>query len=338
MKKILLFASVVALNIAVSQSDKQLTHYMFDKMSYNPATTGMKGYCGTVIYRSQWDQFQDAPNTFLANVQGSFPDYNSGLGLSIMSDVIGLGQEMEVTLNYSYHYHIQGIGFISGGLGLGIENVSFDPKWNAPDTGGDISLDPNLPTGASATAFNMNFGLFWRGESVPYYVGLSATHLTQPTLENVSFTKARNYYVLAGYDLKGSSGLIYWMPQNLDIKPSVLFKTDMQAGIVDVNVLADYWLSNTVGVYGGVTYRPGDAVALMVGFQQRLYTQTLPGGAAGTLKAIGKPDALRFGYSYDIMTNPLNTYGKGSHELMVNYCMFAPPKPVQRYRNVFILQ
>ena len=47
---------------------------------------------------------------------------------------------------------------------------------------------------------------------------------------------------------------------------------------------------------------------------------------------------LKFGYSFDIMTNPLNTYGKGTHELMVNYCMFPPPPVVPRHGNPFILQ
>jgi len=56
MKRILLFAfSYLAVNMSVAQSDKQLTHYMFDKMSFNPATTGFKGYSATAIYRGQWD-------------------------------------------------------------------------------------------------------------------------------------------------------------------------------------------------------------------------------------------------------------------------------------------
>jgi hypothetical protein len=49
-------------------------------------------------------------------------------------------------------------------------------------------------------------------------------------------------------------------------------------------------------------------------------------------------DALQIGYSFDIMTNPLNEYGKGTHELMVNYCMFPPPPIVPRHGNPFILQ
>ena len=68
MKRILVLAlSFLAVNASVAQSDKQLTHYMFDKMSYNPATTGMKGYCATVIYRGQWDKVANSPKTMLVN-------------------------------------------------------------------------------------------------------------------------------------------------------------------------------------------------------------------------------------------------------------------------------
>lgn len=338
MKKVLLFAlSYLAVNMSVAQSDKQLTHYMFDKMSFNPATTGFKGYCATAIYRGQWDKVENAPNTMLLNFQGSLPKINSGVGLSFMNDVIGLGTEMNITLNYAYHYPVPGMGYLSAGVGVGVANVGFDPKWNAPMTGTDVSLDPSLPLQSSGTGLDVNFGLHWKGMNLPYFIGVSATHLTQPTLANVNFTKARNYYIMAGYDIKN----IYPLPANLTITPSVLFKTDGTAGITDINVLGDYWFgspgSGAAGVYAGLTYRTKDAFAIMVGFQKELIVTGSTAANGGMLK--GSPDVLKVGYSYDVMTNKvLGQYGAGSHELVFNYCVFAPPPPVQRYGNVFILQ
>jgi type IX secretion system PorP/SprF family membrane protein len=340
MKKVLFFAlSVFVANAASAQSDKQLTHYMFDKMSYNPATTGFKGYCGTLIYRGQWDKVQDAPNTLLFNAQGNLQKYNSGIGLTFMNDVIGFGKEMEVKLNYAYHLEVPGAGFLSGGIGLGIENVGFDvSKIYAPQTGKDVSLDPNLPTGASSTAFDVNFGLHWKGTTAPYYIGLSATHLTAPTLTTVNFTKARHYYVLAGYDITNAQSWAYFLPNGLTVKPSMLFKTDATAGVLDVNLMGDYWMNTDMGFYAGVTYRASkaDVAAILVGFQMRRYNTSggiTKGGALG-----GSADVLKIGYSYDMMTGPLAQYGYGSHEIMFNYCVFPPPPPVTRYGNVFILQ
>ncbi len=336
MKKVLLFAFATLVGNAVfSQSDKQLTHYMFDRMSYNPATTGFKGYCGTLIYRGQWDKVQDAPNTMLFNVQGNLQKYNSGVGLSFMNDVIGYGREMEINLNYAYHLEVPGAGYLSAGLGLGIENIGFDPKWNAPQTGTDVTLDPNLPLGSSGTAFNANFGLNFKGNE-HYYVGLSMTHLTAPTIKNVNFTKARHYYISAGYEIRSAyQDWAWFLPSGLSLKPSVLFKSDMTASVLDVNLLADFWVNNDLGVYGGATFRNGktDAAALMIGFMMKRYNQGTSKGALG-----GDPDVLKIGYSYDLMTGPLSQYGYGTHEIMFNYCVFPPPPPVTRYGNVFILQ
>jgi type IX secretion system PorP/SprF family membrane protein len=339
MKKVLIFVlSILAVNTAMSQSDKQLTHYMFDRMSYNPATTGMKGYCGTLIYRGQWDKVQDAPNTLLFNAQGNLQKFNSGVGLTFMSDVIGYGKEMEVKLNYARHINVQGYGLFSAGIGIGIENVGFQPKWNAPQTGTDASLDPNLPQGVSDTGFDVNFGLHWKGVQ-GYYVGLSATHLTQPVMNKVNFKKFRHYYIMAGYEIKASrQSWAYFLPDDLTVTPSLLLKTTFSSTAIDVNVMADFWLNTDMGVYGGITYRTAkaDAAAFLIGFQMRRYNTT--GGIAkgGALK--GSADVLKIGYSYDMMTGPLAQYGYGSHEIMFNYCIFPPPPPVTRYGNVFILQ
>jgi len=331
MKRILLFAfSYLAVNMSVAQSDKQLTHYMFDKMSFNPATTGFKGYSATAIYRGQWDKFENAPNTMLVNLQGNLPNFlnGSGVGLSFTNDVIGLGKEVNVTLNFAKHMPIPGYGVLSAGIAAGIVNLGFDPKWNGPQTGySNSSLDANLPTGASGTSLNFNFGLHFKGNE-GYYVGLSATNLSQPDVANVNFTKARNYYVMAGYNITANQFPL--MPATLTITPQFLFKTDGTAGITDFNVMADFWVPNTnMGLYAGITYRTKEAFAILVGFQQKFYP--------GALK--GDPDILKFGYSYDANTiKTINIYGNGSHELFVNYSIFAPPPKVQRYGNVFILQ
>jgi len=338
MKKLVLISlSFLAVNMSIAQSDKQLTNYMFDNMSFNPATTGFNGYCATAIYRGQWDKVENAPNTMLINVQGSLPKINSGIGISFMNDVIGLGVEREITLNYSFHLDVPNKGTLSAGIGLGIENIGFDPKWNGPTTGwGNSALDASLPTGASGTGLDVNFGLHWKGKGDKYYAGLSATHLTQPTLANVNFTKARHYYVMGGYNITAGDAFAYFLPAGMKITPSVLFKTDGTAGILDFNIMMNQWMggsNNNRGFYAGLTYRHTDAFAILLGLQMKIYSTPPTGGMLG-----GAPDVLKVGYSYDVMTGPLNEYGFGSHELVFNYCVFAPAAPIHRYGNVFILQ
>ncbi|UKN03288.1 PorP/SprF family type IX secretion system membrane protein [Paracrocinitomix mangrovi] len=321
MKKVLsLTLCYLAVNLSFAQQDKQYTHYMFDKISFNPAATGAKGYCGTVIYRNQWDRVQDAPNTTLLNLQGNIQKYNLGVGLSFTNDAIGFQRNNTVTLNAAYHYPTA-YGILSGGLGLGIVNVGFSPTWIPPQTYSDALL----PTATAGTGFDMNLGLYWHGTSHPYYVGLSMTHLLPPTLSSINFSVARHYYVIAGYDL--DLGELGWInPRNpIVVKPSTLIKADGATMVFDLNVMGDFWLNNYSYLWGGFTYRLADAVALQLGYAFSPVNNK-------------NVNMLKFGYSFDIMTNPLNTYGKGTHELMLNFCMFPPPPAIPRHGNPFILQ
>ncbi len=311
MKKCILAAFYFLwLSIVYGQQDKQYTHYMFDLMSYNPATTGFKGFCGTLIYRNQWDRVQDAPNTTLFNAQGNLENLkltsgNLGVGLSFSNDAIGFQRNNNIVVNVAYHLST-GYGSLSGGVGFGIINVGFSPDWIPPLTA--AALDPSIAPinmDVSQTGFDSNLGLFWYGNE-DYYVGISTTHLAPPNLSNVSYNVARHYYVLAGYKYDVGSKMI-GSPNPIDLRPGVLIKTDGVTSVFDVNVMADVWLDTESYIWGGFTYRYSDAIALMIGYAK---------------------NGLKFGYSFDIMTNPLNEYGKGTHELMVKYCLFPPKRPI----------
>jgi hypothetical protein len=72
-------------------------------------------------------------------------------------------------------------------------------------------------------------------------------------------------------------------------------------------------------LWGGVSYRLTDAVAVNIGYQ---FTQ-----------------ALRAGYSYDIGINEISQQGGGSHEIFLSYCfkIVIPPKEPAQYKNVRFL-
>lgn len=315
MKKGLYFLIfVLAVNFSFAQQDKQFTHYMFDKISYNPATTGFKGYCATFIYRNQWDRVERAPNTSLFNVQGNFPRQNVGLGISLSNDAIGFQRNNTATFNAAYHVRTNA-GILSGGIGLGLINIGFSPNWIPPQT----LLDPALPGPTSGTGFDVNLGLHWQGTTLPYYVGLSTTHAAPPTLKNINYSVARHYYALAGYHFK----LDY--KNRIDVKPSVLIKADGATTIFDINTIADFWINNYAYCWGGLSYRLQDAVAINLGFAWSPAHST-------------RVNMMKIGYSFDIMTNPLNTYGKGTHELMLNFCIFPDPPTITSFGNPFILE
>ena len=56
------------------------------------------------------------------------------------------------------------------------------------------------------------------------------------------------------------------------------------------------------------------------------------------LVVVKKTNMMKIGYSFDVITNPLRYYAKGTHELMLNFCVFPARKIIPRTSNPFILE
>jgi type IX secretion system PorP/SprF family membrane protein len=306
MRKNLLFVSALCL-FSVSnlnaQQQKLLTHFMFDKMSINPGATGMgilDGICGTAIYRNQWDRVVGAPNSAIFNAEANLSRYfPSAVGISFYHDAIGHSRQNNVTLNYSYHLPL-GNGNLGMGLGLGLVSYGFNPSWVTPDFNPN---DPLLPPAMSEANFDANFGLYYQSDD-NWYAGLSAVHLPGSELQQLNFETVRHYYLMGGYKMVDAFDV-----DRLDLEYNVLMRTDMIKASADLNVRA-IWDKL---FYGGLTFRPYDALGIMGGMQL--------------------PNNFMFGYSYDITVNKLASISRGSHELFVRYCYFLPPPPVTKSRN-----
>jgi len=301
-KRLLAFSAFIALTSGVSlaQQDKLITHFIFDKMSINPGSTGISdGICGTMIYRNQWDKVNGAPNSALFNAEANLDRYNiGGVGLSFYHDAIAFSRQNNLQLNYSYHLFVQNVGTFGIGAGVGILNLGMDPKWVPPTS----SADPLLPLATSGTNLDVNAGIYFRGMGQKFYAGLSATHLSESEIEVLKYTPARHYYAMTGYRFPNLFG------ETHDLDVQALLRTDLVQYSADINVR--YIWDNRF--YGGLTYRTSDAVAGMIGVHFGPWT---------------------FGYSYDFTVNKLSTVSRGSHELMAKYCYYLPPIPVHKYKH-----
>lgn len=302
-KKLLVLSAFVALasGISYGQQDKLLTHFIYDKMTLNPGSTGLdEGICGTMIYRNQWDKVNGAPNSAVFNVEANMNRFfPGGVGISFYHDAIGFNRQNNALLNYAYPIAIAGKGTLGVGVGIGIVNFGVDPAWVPPTA----AVDPTLPVKSSGTNIDMNGGLYWKATGGKYYVGLSTTHISQSELKNVNYKTFRHYNLMGGYrffDLFGSK-------QDLDVQ--VLLRTDMVKLSSDINIR--YMHKNIF--YGGLTYRTSDAIAVMLG--------------------VTPFKNFTVGYSYDLTMNKLSNISRGTHELAVKYCYFLPPPPVHISKN-----
>jgi type IX secretion system PorP/SprF family membrane protein len=224
--------------------------------------------------------------------------------------MIGFFQDITAGVGYGYQMDLAG-----GQLGLGLR-VDFRNKnvtsgvWAPPQTMNDPSL---VGLGSQSMATDLNFGAHFVKDN--WYAGLSSTRLLETkdilTAQGGSFNAEirgqRHYYLMGGYDIDLGNGLV--------LQPAAMMKTDFVTTQFDVNAAATY--NNQI--WGGVTYRVYDALAVMAGYQ------------------INKD--LRATYSYDLTTSKLRNSSSGSHEFMLNYCFTIeiPPKEKGSYRNPIFL-
>ena len=306
--------TVVLCGAAFGQQEKLLTHFMYDKMSVNPGETGIdEGICATSIYRNQWDKVNGAPNSGLVNVEANLTRFfPGGVGISFYHDAIGFSRYNNVVLNYSYPLEIPGAGTLGIGVGVGITNFGMSPEWEPPVT----MNDNTLPTGFADTKLDANFGLYFKGDQ-GYYVGLSSTHLPASTFESndatpITYNSARHYWVMGGYQYPQPIG-----PGK--IETNFLLRTDLVKASADINFRYN-WQNMA---YGGLTYRTSDAIGIMVGAQplKIMNNDTSP------------LDNFVVGYAYDVNINKLSNVSRGSHEILLKYCYYLPPVPIQKSKH-----
>ncbi len=286
---------LVFCNIAHAQQEAQFTHNMFNNMGINPGLAGLRdAICATGLARQQWVGFRDDegnrlnPETYLLNVDAPIRLIRGGVALGFMQDQLGPETNVGVNISYSYHLDLaMGRLGIGGRIGFLDKRIDFG-SLNPLDPG-----DPALVGDEESTIFtDFSLGGFYMLDD-EVWAGLSFTQLRQARggLGDSDFALQRHVYLTGGYN--------YVLPGNssYEISPSVLVKTDLNSVQFDVNTMVTY--NNRF--WGGVTYRPQDAVAVMFGV---------------TL------DQISVGYSYDITTSPLGRMGRsyGTHEIMLQYC------------------
>ncbi len=310
MKKIFTFLSLFAVALTGSaQQDYQFTHYMFDNLSFNPGYAGItNSICGTVMGRQQWAGFDGSPTTGLLNVHAPVRLLRGGLGLTYINDQLGFEKNNIVRLAYSYHLGGIGPGTLGIGVSGGIVQKSINATWITPD-GTPAQNDAAInATGDASNISEMvsdfNFGAFYYAPNM--YFGLSATHLGQADMMNVNIKNVQHYWLTAGYT--------HTFNPKLKLRPGLLVKSDAASTQIDLNANVLY----KDMVWAGLTYRLGDAIAPMIGYQKKFQNNA----------------TLRIGYSYGITTSQIKNYSSGTHDFMINYCFNMEKPPIlQKSKN-----
>lgn len=280
---------MLAVSRAGAQYDVSFSHYWDLEPYFNPGSIGKQQKLNVAaVYALSFAGFENNPRSMYvgADMPLYFLKSHHGVGVSMLNDQIGLFTHQRLAVQYAYKHRLFG-GMLSAGVQLGFLSEGFDgSKLDVEDSG-----DPALSgSDVNGSAFDVGFGLYYtRG---PWYLGLSAQHVTSPLVELGETNELQidpTYYLTGGYNIKLRNPFLI-------IHPSVLVRTDGVAWRGDVSGRLVYSNDKKV-LYGGLSYSPTNSVTVLVG---------------------GRFHGIHIGYSYEVYTSGISI-GNGSHELILGY-------------------
>jgi type IX secretion system PorP/SprF family membrane protein len=292
-------AFMLAAEKGSAQFDAMFTQYMFNETFINPAYTGSKeAMSATMLHRQQWVSFPGRPVTTTFALHGPLFDNKMGLGLSVLSEKIGVLNRNLIYGSYAYRLKIHDGGNLALGLMGGIDNqvnkfstVKLSDEAGAPQDRQFASNSPNMTASNFGTGIYYNTKSFFAGVSVPRllnnemilsYNGARTVKIT--SLEPSKFT----YYITLGN--------VFRVTDALQLKGTAMFKAVTNAPM-QMDLTATAFINQMI--WAGLGYRTNSSMSAILGIQAN--------------------KQLFVCYSYDYGINKIQKYSLGSHEIAVNY-------------------
>ncbi len=274
------------------QWDAQISQYWRMKNFYNPAFIGETANIeSSMLHRRQWVGVTHAPVTSVVslNMPVKFFGKDHGIGAVITNESIGLYSNTYMFGQYTYKFKFKNNRYLHIGIQGGLMNIDFDAaKIHIPNSNYHNESDPAKPDVGGDKKIDAGLGIAWITSK--YYIGLSTTHLWEPTFElndNYSAYIARTYYLMGGYNIKLNNPLI-------ELQPSAFIKTDVVTYQFDITAKLEY---NKM-FNGGISWRKDEGFVFLLGVKIR---------------------NIDAGYSYDLSTSAISKVSDGSHELFIRY-------------------
>ncbi len=310
-------------NITQAQQEPNITTYLFNALSFNPAYAGSKGYLSSnLLHRSQWIGWNDSnskppTNQILTLHSPIGKSKRVGMGLNLQNYQAGVTNTTSINLAYAYRIPLP-IGVLSAGLQSGI--VAWNGNWNKLTFQDGIQNDPAFLEGNLSNTFT-NFGAGVYLEAQKYYVGLSyprLLHLDISSSEdyianpNVYAQLYRQMYIMAGGVIPIFSEQMIFKPSLLLRKVGTLGKGNPQRPSVatPTSIDLDVSLFFLQAFWIGTSYR----TTLESTFGNATSHDSMNVWAAFYLNK-----GVRLGLGYDFSLTALKNFNSGSLEIMVGY-------------------
>src|SRR6478609_7407671 len=324
LKQFMIWIGLFAGTAVTAQQRPYYTQYIMNNYIINPAVAGIENYWDVkASHRLQWVGLQDAPVTTYLTIHGplkkndyeresatSFhasgqnprgeaywqdytaPEPHAGVGFTMLNDRTGPLNRFAMYGTYAYHVGISNTTSLSGGISVGITNMSLDAsKLNF----GNTTVDPAVSGSGVINQIkpDISAGLWLYSKN--YFLGIAAQQIIpqQVTFSDntVSLQQGKllpHIFVSAGYRMQ--------LSEDFSLLPSALIRyvTPLPVGF-DINAKLQY--QDLLWVGGSYRYQDGFAAMLGLNVNRN----------------------INIGYSYDVQTSNLNTVSRGTHEILIGF-------------------
>ncbi|MDP4221729.1 MAG: type IX secretion system membrane protein PorP/SprF [Bacteroidota bacterium] len=269
------------------------SQYLQNGLVINPAYAGTREVLSAFLsYRMQWLGTKGSPVVQSVSFHSPLKNDKVALGLSAQFMQYGVTKSTSIYGDYAYHIKLKK-GKLSFGLkgGVDISNTDYTGLiLNNPN-------DPVFKTNDKALVLpNVGTGVYYFSDR--FFAGLSI-----PAFLNYrrnSSGSAIPYHSFSQYDFLFSTGALISFSPILKFRPSVLvdYSLDKTRKLTQLDVNGNFIIADLIWVGG--SWRLSEQVA--VGIVQVQLNQQ-----------------LMFGLSYDYPFGRMNSYSKGSTELVLRY-------------------
>lgn len=330
MRKIyLILLNLVVVQLLFAQQRSHYTQYILNNYILNPALTGIENYTDVKISgRDQWVGIDGAPRTTYLTVHGPIgkSDYKTsatsfdvpgenprgsaywesytasaphhGIGLTVLNDRTGNFNRFTSTISYAYHIGLSPRVNLAAGFAAGITSVNLNSNGKTffgPDPS-DPAVGGVLATELRKIKPDLSVGLWLY--SPDYFIGISGQQVIPQKLAFVDDATFKSKGKLIPHVFL-TAGYRFLVQEDINAVPSVMikyingaFKKDYQAEFnLKLQYRDQFWL--------GGSYRQFDGYAGMIGLN------------------VG--NTFNIGYAYDFTRTDLNTFARGTHELMIGF-------------------
>ena len=314
--------------------DPQFSQFYAAPLYLNPAFAGSTELARAgVNYRNQWPSYPTNFVTYSGFFDYYFDDYNSGVGLLILSDREGQAGLVtnSVSLQYSYNLRItDDLAFRAGLSGsytlqnLDKSNLIFGDQIDFDGQFKDVTDDNIINRDFRNNYFDFGAGgLFYTRK---FWLGFAASHLLTPvnTLIDGDSRLDRKYSVHLGYKFLLPTSTNFNFPggfRDVSLTPTAQFKQQGEFSQMDVGLYFTYEPLVLGTWYRGVPFKTVEGIS----------------NHESIIMLVGvSTNGLNIGYSYDYTISKLGIATGGAHEISIRYEFFLgdPRKPPKNVRQL----